>query len=55
MIDNLATATNQYAKRQLTWFKRDKNIIWLDTSNKNNLYKQTTKIVKEFLNKKEKN
>lgn len=25
----LETAINQYAKRQLTWFKRDKRIIWI--------------------------
>jgi tRNA A37 N6-isopentenylltransferase MiaA len=26
----LATAIRQFAKGQVTWFKRDKRIIWLD-------------------------
>jgi tRNA dimethylallyltransferase len=28
MVSELETAINQYAKRQMTWFKRDKQIIW---------------------------
>lgn len=27
--------TRRYAKRQLTWFKRDKNIKWFDISKLN--------------------
>ena len=30
MIENLKMETRRYAKRQLTWFRKDKNIIWLD-------------------------
>ncbi|PIR97736.1 MAG: tRNA (adenosine(37)-N6)-dimethylallyltransferase MiaA [Candidatus Colwellbacteria bacterium CG10_big_fil_rev_8_21_14_0_10_42_22] len=30
MESTLVTQTWQYARRQLTWFKRDKNIIWID-------------------------
>ncbi len=30
MIDDLATKTWQYAKRQLTWFKRNQNIQWFN-------------------------
>jgi len=29
MILRMQTETWQYAKRQITWFKRDKNIIWI--------------------------
>ena len=29
MIEKLKKETRHYAKRQLTWFKRDKRIIWL--------------------------
>ena len=29
MIQRMQTETWQYAKRQMTWFKRDKNIVWL--------------------------
>lgn len=32
MLAQLETAINQYAKRQMTWFKRDKNIKWLALS-----------------------
>jgi tRNA dimethylallyltransferase len=28
----MARDTRRYAKRQYTWFLRDKNIIWLDVS-----------------------
>ena len=30
MIELLATAIKQFAKRQMTWFRRDKEITWLD-------------------------
>ncbi len=30
MSEKLSTAINQYAKRQMTWFKRDKRINWFD-------------------------
>ena len=29
MIDSLKTATHQFAKRQMNWFKRDKRIKWI--------------------------
>lgn len=31
LIDTLGTKINQYAKRQLTWFKRDKETNWITT------------------------
>jgi tRNA dimethylallyltransferase len=30
MIKQLETASNQYAKRQMTWFKRDKRLRWMN-------------------------
>lgn len=30
MIEKLKMETRRYAKRQLTWFRKDKNITWLD-------------------------
>ena len=30
MVDKLGTAIKQFAKRQMTWFRRDKDIHWLD-------------------------
>ncbi len=32
------TATNQYAKRQLTWFRRNKSICWFDSTDKASEY-----------------
>jgi tRNA A37 N6-isopentenylltransferase MiaA len=34
MLALLETASNQYAKRQGTWFKRDKAINWVKTTAK---------------------
>lgn len=31
MIDKIKKETRHYAKRQLTWFRKNKNIIWLKT------------------------
>lgn len=30
MVELLSTAIKQFAKRQMTWFRRDKDILWLD-------------------------
>ena len=30
MIDLLKRETRRYAKRQLTWFRKNKEIIWID-------------------------
>lgn len=30
MIDKIKMETRRYAKRQLTWFRKDKNTIWID-------------------------
>ena len=30
MIQQLGTAIKQFAKRQMTWFRRDRSILWLD-------------------------
>jgi len=48
-INLLTTATNQYAKRQITWFKKTSGVIWIDGSDKKILYKKTEKTIKEFL------
>jgi tRNA dimethylallyltransferase len=46
LTDSMAKQSLQYAKRQMTWFRRDKRIHW--SKNKT----ETTKIVKEFFEKK---
>jgi len=44
MIERLQKEISHYAKRQMTWFKRDKNTIWLSPKSK-----QIEKEVKKFL------
>lgn len=34
-INKIKMETRRYAKRQITWFKRNKNIIWLDMQDSN--------------------
>lgn len=46
--ENLQNDVYHYAKRQLTWFKRNKDIHWLDASNKDTLQK-SKELVKDFL------
>ena len=37
--EKVINETIKYAKRQMTWFKRDKEIKWFDASQKNNKYR----------------
>ncbi|MCK9578242.1 tRNA (adenosine(37)-N6)-dimethylallyltransferase MiaA [bacterium] len=43
--DKIILNTNKFAKRQITWFKRDANIKWIETK------KEAEKLVKNFLGK----
>lgn len=47
MVETIKQESRRYAKRQLTWFRRYKNAIWLDAYNKDNL-----KIIMEELSEK---
>ena len=44
MIDKIKQETRRYAKRQLTWFRRNKEIIWL---NKNDGLEKNLEIISE--------
>ena len=33
MIDELSRAIKRFAKRQMTWFRREENLHWLDMAN----------------------
>ena len=33
MIDKIKQETRRFAKRQLTWFRKNKDIIWIDGLN----------------------
>lgn len=46
MIEKLNTEIWHYAKRQKTWFKRDKNTIWIDPRKNNS---KILKVAKKFL------
>ena len=43
MIDNLEKETNRYAKRQMTWFKKNKEIAWINNT------KKALPLVKSFI------
>jgi tRNA dimethylallyltransferase len=43
MIEKLQKEIEQYAKRQMTWFRKDKRIHWIKN------YKEAEKLVKSFL------
>jgi tRNA dimethylallyltransferase len=45
MIEKLNTESWHYAKRQKTWFKRDKNTVWIDPRKKS----RSLKDIKNFL------
>jgi tRNA dimethylallyltransferase len=47
MIEILNKESYQYAKRQMTWFKRDKNIHWIDPAKNQN---EAIGLVKKFTN-----
>jgi len=45
IINRIKINTNKFAKRQMTWFKRDKNISWI------NNYSEAKKLIKKFIKK----
>ena len=44
-IDKIKTNTKKYAKRQLTWFKKDKDYIEVDNKN----YDKSLSIIKDII------
>ena len=45
MMKTLRKEIEHYAKRQMTWFKRDERIIWIKNQ------KEAKKLVEKFLEK----
>ncbi len=45
MIELIKRNTRRYAKRQLTWFRKDKNIFWFDVESENDFQQITKKIL----------
>ncbi|MBR2714893.1 MAG: tRNA (adenosine(37)-N6)-dimethylallyltransferase MiaA [Ruminococcus sp.] len=50
-IENLKMQTRRYAKRQLTWFRKDSDINWMyiDTLNNTELIDNSAKLIKKVL------
>ena len=49
MLDGLAKAIKKFAKRQMTWFRRDTEIHWLDMTNDPD--SQAAELIEAFLNR----
>ncbi len=48
-LENLKMQTRRYAKRQITWFKRNKNINWLNADDK--MLLKAEELIEKFLRK----
>lgn len=46
-IEKIKQHTRNYAKRQITWFKRYSNVFWFDTYNDKNIIKKIVKLYNE--------
>lgn len=46
MKEKLKMETRRYAKRQITWFKKDKRITWISPKNKEECVNQIIKLIK---------
>jgi len=48
MVELIKQNTRRFAKRQLTWFKKDKNINWIDVKDENDLEIAAKEIFSKF-------
>ena len=53
MLDNIKRNTRHYAKRQITWFKRDERIMWFMVDENTDIPGLADKIITDFNLKKE--
>ena len=51
--ENLKRQTRRYAKRQMTWFNRDKRINWIYIDETENVVTEAERLIKEFLEREE--
>jgi tRNA dimethylallyltransferase len=42
--------TRNFAKRQITWFKKERDVIWIDVEDFDKAYTEVKRLVGEFLN-----
>jgi tRNA dimethylallyltransferase len=47
MVEQLGNAIKKFAKRQMTWFRRDKDILWLDMTG--DPVKQASEAIEGFI------
>ncbi len=47
-IELIKRNTRHYAKRQLTWFRKDERVKWIDIKSKDDLSKITQSILKDI-------
>lgn len=52
-VENLKRQTRRYAKRQLTWFNRDKRINWIYADETEDILKEAARLTEEFLEREE--
>jgi tRNA dimethylallyltransferase len=50
-ISSIKTNSRRYAKRQLTWFRREKNIEWVNLDNYKSIEEVSDHIIKYVINK----
>ena len=50
MIEKIKMETRRYAKRQMTWFKRNKDILWLDAKDKEKMFSEVLRRINEYKN-----
>ncbi len=48
-VELIKRNTRRFAKRQLTWFRKDKRIVWLDVNEKTDFPELADKIIKKVL------
>lgn len=48
-VENLKRQTRRYAKRQLTWFNRDKRINWIYADETEDLFAEAARLTEDFL------
>jgi tRNA dimethylallyltransferase len=48
MVELIKQNTRRFAKRQMTWFRKDKNIKWIEVNEDNGLHKAAAKIFSDL-------
>ena len=49
MVERLKYAIHDFTRRQLTWFRRDTRIVWIDGGDGDSMAQEAGKIVEDFL------